>query len=51
MKLHEKLIYLVWIVAMTIQAWAYRQLIKKAMEKFSLSIADSFKRHTGDKKW
>jgi len=43
MKLHEKLLYLIWIIAMTIQAWAFRKLIRKAMSTFGLSIEDLVK--------
>lgn len=43
MKLYEKLLYLVWITAMTVQAWAFRHLMKKAMDKFGLSVEDVVK--------
>lgn len=43
MKIHERVIYIIWLIAVTVQAWAFRQLMKKAMAKFGLSTEDLVK--------
>jgi hypothetical protein len=38
MKVHERALYIIWLIAMKIQAWAFRRLMRKAMAKFGLSL-------------